>query len=140
MHDVRDSELIRVAVTVLVLLTASVCASSQVTSNKTEPARFEVVSIRPVPPDSTGNFAEPAGTEFRAHAMELSLLIQIAFGLNANQIVVADWAQGKKFDIAAKTGSSVPLTYEQMKPLLQSDVDGPVCDDLSSGNARGAGL
>ena len=111
--------MIRVAVALLVLLTASVCASSQVSSDTKEPARFEVVSIRPVPPDSMGDLTEPVGTEFRAHAIPLSELVQMAFGLNPNQIVVPEWAHGTKFDIAAKTGSSVSLTYEQMKPLLQ---------------------
>jgi uncharacterized protein (TIGR03435 family) len=83
------------------------------------PTSFEVISIRPVPPDSMGTISEPAGTEFRAHAMELSVLVQMAFGINPNQMVIPDWAQSVKFDIAAKTGSAVPLTYQQMKPLLQ---------------------
>ena len=51
--------------------------------------------------------------------MPLSVLVQMTFGINPNQMVIPDWAQSAKFDIAAKTGSAVPLTYEQMKPLLQ---------------------
>jgi uncharacterized protein (TIGR03435 family) len=83
------------------------------------PTSFEVVSIRPVPPESMGGISLPSGTEFRAQAMPLSVLVQMTFGINPNQMVIPDWAQSVKFDIAAKTGSTVSLTYEQMKPLLQ---------------------
>jgi uncharacterized protein (TIGR03435 family) len=101
----------------------SLCAVAQTgiapKSGATLPTSFEVVSIRPVPPDTEGRISEPVGTEFRAHAMQLSILVQMTFGINANQIEMPEWAQGVKFDIAAKTGSNVPLTYEQMKPLME---------------------
>jgi uncharacterized protein (TIGR03435 family) len=93
-----------------------------VESGKSEaklPQSFEVVSIRPAPESSQGTISEPQGMGFRAKAMPLSVLVQMAFGINPNQMVVPKWAQGVKFDIAAKTGSDVPLTYEQMKPLMQ---------------------
>jgi uncharacterized protein (TIGR03435 family) len=66
-----------------------------------------------------GGISEPRGTEFHAQAMPLSVLVQMAFGINPNQMVIPDWAQSVKFDIAATTGSPISLTYEQMKPLLQ---------------------
>jgi uncharacterized protein (TIGR03435 family) len=83
------------------------------------PQSFEVVSIRSAPEDSQGAISEPQGMEFRAKAMPLSVLVQMAFGINPNQMVVPKWAQGVKFDIAAKTGGDAPLTYEEMKPLMQ---------------------
>lgn len=100
-------------------LMAPLPAWAQGASETRLPTSFEVVSIRPVPPDSLGGISEPSGTEFRAHAMSLSVLVQMTFGINPNQMVIPDWAQSVKFDIAAKTGSAVPLTYEQMKPLMQ---------------------
>jgi bla regulator protein blaR1 len=83
------------------------------------PQSFEVVSIRSAPEDSQGAISEPQGMEFRAKAMPLSVLVQMAFGINPNQMAVPKWAQGVKFDIAAKTGGDAPLTYEEMKPLMQ---------------------
>ncbi len=77
-------------------------------------AELDAVSTWPVPPDSMGVITEPGGRKFRAQAMPLSILLQTAFGVNPNQIVVPEWAQGVKFDIAATTGSDVSLTYEQM--------------------------
>jgi len=103
----------------LALMSAPVGVCAQGTSGTAVPTSFEVVSIRPVPADRMGRISEPVGTEFRAEAMPLSVLVQMTFGINPNQMVVPDWAQSVKFDIAAKTGSAVPLTYEQMKPLLQ---------------------
>jgi uncharacterized protein (TIGR03435 family) len=113
----------RVGVWVAAVCAMSLCAAAQTRSAPKSgaalPMSFEVVSIRPVPPDSQGTISLPAGTEFRAHAMQLSVLVQMAFGINPNQMVIPEWAQGVKFDIAAKTGSETPLTYEQMKPLMQ---------------------
>jgi uncharacterized protein (TIGR03435 family) len=106
-----------VAAVMLALMSVPVGASAQGPSETKVPAGFEVVAIRPVPPDSQGGFSEPGGTEFRARAMSLSELVQMTFGINPNQMVIPDWAQSVKFDIAAKTG--IPLTYEQMKPLMQ---------------------
>lgn len=106
-----------VAVGMLALMSAPGGGAAQ--SEIGVPTSFEVVSIRPVPPDSMGTISEPRGTEFRAQAMPLSVLVQMSFGINPNQMVIPDWAQSVKFDIAAKTGSAVPLTYEQMKPLMQ---------------------
>ena len=112
--------MIRAVLVQFALLVTCICAAGQASNDAKQPARFEVVSIRPASPDSIGGFSEPAGTEFRVKAIELSVLVQMAFGLNANQVVTPEWTQGKKFDIAAKTGSSVPLTYKQMRPLLQT--------------------
>lgn len=101
-------------------LSAEQPAVQQKTRNDTKlPDYFEVVSIRPVPQDSVGTLAEPQGLEFRAKAMPLSVLVQMAFGINPRNMVIPDWASDVKFDIAATTGSTVPLTYEQMKPRLQ---------------------
>lgn len=107
-----------VAALILALISVPVRAWGQGAGEMKVPTSFEVVSIRPVPPDSLGGISEPVGTEFRAQAMPLSALVQMTFGINPNQMVIPDWAQSVKFDIAAKTGSGVPLTYEQMRPLM----------------------
>jgi uncharacterized protein (TIGR03435 family) len=113
MQRYRLTAVMRVAISV------AVSAWAQGASETKVPTSFGVVSIRPAPPDSEGRISEPSGTEFRAQAMPLSALVQMTFGINPNQMVIADWAQSLKFDIVAKTGSAVPLTYEQMKPLMQ---------------------
>lgn len=107
------------AVLMLALLAGRGKAQTAEASDAKAPTSFEVVSIRPVPPDSMGRLTEPGGTEFRAQAMQLSVLVQMAFGVDTYRLAMPEWAQGVKFDIAAKTGSAVPLTYEQMKPLLE---------------------
>jgi uncharacterized protein (TIGR03435 family) len=109
----------RLVVAAIMLALTSLPVAARAQGETGLPTSFEVVSIRPVPPDSMGLISEPRGTEFRAQAMELSVLVQMTFGINPNQMVIPDWAHSVKFDIAAKTGSSVPLTYEQMKPLMQ---------------------
>jgi uncharacterized protein (TIGR03435 family) len=111
-----------VAVTGLLAIsaTAQTAIGSEGKSDTKLPQSFEVISIRPVPEDSMGGISEPMGSEFRAHAMSLSVLVQMAFGINPNQMAVPEWAQSTKFDIAAKTPEGVSLTYEQMKPLLQN--------------------
>ena len=107
-----------IAAVMLALTSVPVGTWAQGTDSAAMPASFEVVSIRPAPPDSMGGISEPVGTEFRAQAMPLSVLVQMTFGINPNQMVIPNWAQSVKFDIAAKTGSAVPLTYAQMKPLM----------------------
>jgi uncharacterized protein (TIGR03435 family) len=107
------------AVSLCAVAQTGIASGSKSGSSAAVPTSFDVVSIRAVPPDTVGGISEPAGTEFRAHAMPLAVLVQMAFGTNPNQMVIPGWAQGVKFDIAAKTGSEVPLTYEQMKPLMQ---------------------
>ena len=107
-----------IAAVMLALTSVPVGTWAQDAASAAMPASFEVVSIRPVPPDSMGGISEPVGTEFRAQAIPLSVLVQLTFGINPNQMVIPDWAQSAKFDIAAKTGSAIPLTYAQMKPLM----------------------
>jgi uncharacterized protein (TIGR03435 family) len=85
-----------------------------------KPQRFETVSIRPVPEDSSGLLQEAQGVEFRVHAMPLAVLVQMAFGINPNQMIVPSWTQEAKFDIVAKTGVETRLTREEIRPLLQA--------------------
>lgn len=115
----EEFDMHRYAVAAVMVALMSAGALAQGVHEGTLPTSFEVVSIRPVPADAMGRISEPVGTEFRAQAMELSVLVQMTFGINPNQMVIPDWAHSVKFDIAAKRGSAVPLTYEQMKPLMQ---------------------
>jgi len=69
------------------------------------PKGFETISIRPVPEDSLGVLSAPGGVGFRAEAMPLS--VQMAFGMNPNQMVMPEWTQGTKFDIVAKQATKV---------------------------------
>jgi uncharacterized protein (TIGR03435 family) len=47
------------------------------------------------------------------------MLLQLAFGLEQNQISGPAWIKAQTYDIAAKTEGGVSLTREQMRPLLQ---------------------
>ena len=86
----------------------------------TKPERFETISIRPTPEDSSGTLTTAQGVGFRVHAIPLAVLVQMAFGINPNQMIVPEWAHETKFDIVAKTGTEARLTPEEMKPLLQA--------------------
>lgn len=111
-------------VVVLALLASAVSLPAQAVKGSDDagaklPTRFEVVSIRPASPDAMGPIPEMGGTEFRVQGLSLTILVQMAFGINPNQMVIPEWADSAKFDITAKTGSNVPLTYLQMRPLLE---------------------
>jgi len=82
---------------------------------------FEVVSIRPSSPsdESNSRLSVPQGTRVSEVGISLWDLIQMSFGTQQNQMSAPEWTKSQKFNIEAKTGSSTPLTYEQMKPLMQ---------------------
>jgi uncharacterized protein (TIGR03435 family) len=83
-------------------------------------AAFEVASVKLSPPNRTDSFLPvPGGAQFNTTGMPLMILIQFAYGLNANQISGPDWIKTQQYDIAAKTEGGAVLTLEQTRPLLE---------------------
>ena len=83
---------------------------------------FEVASIRPSnAPVNEGNWSIPGTGRFNAHNLTLARLIALAYGVDDNQIAnKPPWLELDRFDIAAKPFGNIPLSREELKPLLQS--------------------
>jgi uncharacterized protein (TIGR03435 family) len=105
-----------------VLLTSCAWPQTPAASSIPSPApqRFDVVAIHHPPPDRVfPSYSTPQGTGMHEQGMALWLMIQLAFGLEQNQISAPEWTMSDKFDIEAKTEGGVSLTREQMRPLVQ---------------------
>lgn len=83
---------------------------------------FEVASVRQVP-EGQGYFSiSPSGDRrFRAENASMKLLIEIAFGINDNQISGKnlDWLDSEYYDVEAVPAGDSPLSYEQLRLPLQ---------------------
>jgi uncharacterized protein (TIGR03435 family) len=102
------------------LLATASCCVAQTPSAATPRAAFEVASVKPAPPDRrSSTLTIPEGTQITETGISLAILIQLAFGLEQNQMSGPDWIKSQTYDIAAKTEGEVSLTKEQMMPLLQ---------------------
>ena len=86
-----------------------------------EPA-FEVASVKLTPPGSIGlTSIGPYGTgRFTATNVTLEVLVELAFGVNEQQIQSAPaWLGSERYDITAIARGGEKLTYEQLKRPLQ---------------------
>jgi uncharacterized protein (TIGR03435 family) len=102
------------------LLATAPCCVGQTESAAAPQAAFEVASVKFAPPDRrSSTLTTPQGTQITETGISLAILIQLAFGLEQNQVSGPDWIQSQTYDIAAKTEGEVSLTKEQMRPLLQ---------------------
>jgi uncharacterized protein (TIGR03435 family) len=84
---------------------------------------FEVATIRQTPPGNQENgFWTPPGVGlFTAHSVSLAFLIQIAFGVDGNQISGSPkWLDSDLFDVAAKPENGILLSREELRPRLQN--------------------
>lgn len=88
----------------------------------TTPQSFEVASIRQVP-EGQGYFSiSPSGDKrFRAQNASMKLLIDMAFGIDDNQISGKnlDWLNSELYDVEAVPAGDSPLSYEQLRLPLQ---------------------
>ncbi len=82
-------------------------------------AAFEVASVRPASDATGAQLNIPQGTQMTERNISLWLLLQLAFGVEQNQIVGPEWMMSETYDIVAKTENGVSLTKEQMQPLVQ---------------------
>ncbi|QEE30373.1 TIGR03435 family protein [Terriglobus albidus] len=110
MHRVRMR-----AFCIAVVATLSLPAAAQVVSS------FEVASVRRVVKQEGYTSISPSGApHFTARNVTLSLLIQIAFGVDGDQVAGGPgWLNSELYDIAAKANSDAPLSYEQLRGPLQ---------------------
>ena len=83
---------------------------------------FEVASVRLTPPGSTGNtyLSPPGSASFTATNVTLDVLIELAYGVDENQISKAPvWLGSQHYDVSVKPEGPGGLTYAQMKQPLQ---------------------
>ena len=63
----------------------------------------------------------PNAGSFTAKSVRLSLLLQLAYGINDEQIVGKPaWMETELYDVNAKPEGQIKLTREELKPLLQN--------------------
>lgn len=96
---------------------------AQAPQDASPPPSFEVASIRQTPPGNQENgFWTPPGVgRFTAHSVTLDFLIQMAFGIDANQISgKPKWLDSDLFDVAAKPENGILLSREELRPRLQN--------------------
>jgi len=85
---------------------------------------FAVASVRMTPPDSsdaiTSSLTPPGASPFVARNMTLKILIQLAYGIDANKIVgIPEWMNSQGYDITAKAEGGAGLSYQQLQAPLQ---------------------
>jgi uncharacterized protein (TIGR03435 family) len=85
---------------------------------------FEVATVRPSPQGSDPNqgmWSIPSTGSFTAKSVRLSLLLQLAYGINDEQIMGKPaWMETELYDVNAKPEGQIKLTREELKPLLQN--------------------
>lgn len=82
---------------------------------------FEVASVRPVPAEHGFTSISPSGAaRFTARNVSMMVLVELAFGVEGNQILAAPgWFNSALYDVAAKPEGDAGMSYEQLRPLLQ---------------------
>jgi uncharacterized protein (TIGR03435 family) len=84
---------------------------------------FEAATIKPTPSadPANGYWSRPGIGRFYAHSLSLQFLIQLAYGIESNQIAgKPSWLDSDNFDIDAKPEEGVKLSPDELKPRLQS--------------------
>jgi uncharacterized protein (TIGR03435 family) len=84
---------------------------------------FEVATIRPNAgaDPSRGEWSLPDTGIFRAKGLSLEYLIELAYGLNPNEVVNGpSWLGYDVFDISAKPETGIKLSREELRPRLQT--------------------
>jgi uncharacterized protein (TIGR03435 family) len=84
---------------------------------------FETATIKPTahPDPGQGYWNYPGQSRFSAHDLSLEFLIQMAWGIEANQLTSKpSWLDSDFYDIEAKPEEGVKLSQDELKPRLQS--------------------
>jgi uncharacterized protein (TIGR03435 family) len=112
---------------VLAILAICVSATSfaLAQSNPGAPAQpsFETATIKPTAHSDPGQgyWNYPGQSRFSAHDLSLDFLIQMAWGIEANQLAnKPSWLDSDFYDIEAKPEEGVKLSPDELKPRLQS--------------------
>lgn len=84
---------------------------------------FETATIKPTlhPDPGQGYWNYPGQSRFSAHDLSLEFLIQMAWGIESNQLAgKPSWLDSDFYDIEAKPEEGVKLSPDELKPRLQS--------------------
>jgi uncharacterized protein (TIGR03435 family) len=106
-------------------LAFALCGSVSIATWAQAPAAapsFEVASVRQVPEGQESTFLSPTGDKrFRAQNASMKLLIEMAFGIEKDQISEKnlDWLDSTFYDVEAVPTGDAPLSYEQLRVPLQ---------------------
>jgi hypothetical protein len=109
--------------TATALLVLNMISFADALSQPPQSAAFEVASLKPSAPAATHtiSISPYGGSQFTARNVTLELLICLAFEVQDSQISgLPAWARSGVYDLAAKPGSNEPVTYEKLKPLMQT--------------------
>jgi uncharacterized protein (TIGR03435 family) len=115
----------RTSLLLAALLTAAASTQAQPVSaavaSATRPV-FEVATVRPTAPDApSGHWSWPGRGRFDAVNVPLSILMQLAYGVDTSQIANAPkWLGADCFDVSAKPEDGIKLTNEELQPRLQA--------------------
>ncbi len=108
------------------ILAICVCATSfaLAQSNPGVPAQpsFETATVKPTahPDPGHGYWNYPGQSRFSAHSLSLDFLIQMAWGIEADQLAnEPSWLNSDFYDIEAKPEEGVKLSHDELKPRLQ---------------------
>jgi uncharacterized protein (TIGR03435 family) len=123
---------VRVFCATALLCICLAAADAQATSQNPPPAQgaFEVASVHMVSPHTVDDLQKGIGlaawstfpaARFFAHNVDLKVLIALSYGVDDKYILSApDWLDTQMYSIDATVEGGRELTYEQMKPLMQS--------------------
>jgi uncharacterized protein (TIGR03435 family) len=104
----------RAALCAVILLTRSMALSQPATAR---PA-FEVASVKPSAPGSSGGGITPGPDGLTARNVTLLFCIRIAYDVQEYQVSGPGWLNNDQYDIAAKTGA--PVSQDQLRLMLQT--------------------
>jgi len=123
----KNPTLLLLSVIAFTILSAAAESSALQDSTGDTPRKapkFEVASVRLVPEKDRGLTAISSSGEprFTAHNATLTLLIGYAFGIDSGRQIVGApaWMDSEEFDIAARVENDRKLSYDELKPLLQT--------------------
>jgi uncharacterized protein (TIGR03435 family) len=80
---------------------------------------FEVASVRVADGKGPSQLATAEGTQVTERDISMTLLLQLAYGVELDQIQGPEWMASSMYDVVAKLPDGVSLTREQMMVPLQ---------------------
>jgi uncharacterized protein (TIGR03435 family) len=108
------------------IFTVSVAAAfalAQVNAGAPAQPSFEAATIKPTPNADPGQdyWSLPGIGRFYAHGVSVQFLIQLAYGIESDQLAgKPSWLDSDFYDIEAKPEEGIKLSREELKPRLQS--------------------
>jgi uncharacterized protein (TIGR03435 family) len=84
---------------------------------------FEAATVKPTPNPAPGQgyWNYPGQSRFSAHDLSLQFLIQMAWGIEANQLAgKPSWLDSDFYDVEAKPEEGIKLSPDELKPRLQN--------------------